>query len=102
MPHAAPGMPHGSPRPVDTARPRDTLDCMEWAEEVDARGLICPLPVLRARKRLAGMPPGSVLRLLTTDPAAAVDVPHFCAEAGHALLAEASEGAADVWLIRKG
>lgn len=74
---------------------------MHWAEEVDATGLICPLPVLRARKRLSGMAPGEVLRLLTTDPAAAVDVPHFCAQAGHALLAESRDGPAQVWLIRR-
>lgn len=74
---------------------------MEWSEEVDAAGLICPLPVLRARKRLAGMAPGTVLRLVTTDPAAAVDVPHFCNEAGHALISEAAEGAARIWLIRR-
>jgi tRNA 2-thiouridine synthesizing protein A len=83
-------------------RPGDvSLRAMQWTDEVDATGLICPLPVLRARKRLAGMVPGAVLRLVTTDPAAAVDVPHFCAEAGHELLAEGSEGAGQVWLIRR-
>lgn len=75
---------------------------MDWTEDVDARGLICPLPVLRARKRLGGMMSGSVLRLTTTDPAAAVDVPHFCSEAGHVLVSEAADGDAHVWLIRKG
>lgn len=70
--------------------------------ELDARGLLCPLPVLKARKRLQGMAPGQVLRMLATDPAAHVDVPHFCAEAGHALLASVPEGAATAWLIRKG
>jgi tRNA 2-thiouridine synthesizing protein A len=74
---------------------------MDWTETVDATGLLCPLPVLRARKRLAGMAPGAVLRLTTTDPAAVVDVPHFCAEAGHTLLSEAEEGAARVWMIRR-
>jgi tRNA 2-thiouridine synthesizing protein A len=54
--------------------------------ELDARGLLCPLPVLRLRKSLAALPAGAVVRLLTDDPAAVVDVPHFCAEAGHALL----------------
>jgi tRNA 2-thiouridine synthesizing protein A len=70
--------------------------------ELDARGLLCPLPVLKARKRLVALAPGQVLRMLSTDPAAVVDVPHFCAEAGHELLATATEGAATVWLIRKG
>jgi tRNA 2-thiouridine synthesizing protein A len=60
--------------------------------ELDARGLLCPLPVLRLRKRLAALPPGTVVRLLTDDPAALVDVPHYCAEAGHALLAQQELG----------
>ena len=55
--------------------------------EVDARGLLCPLPVLRLRKRMQALAPGGVVRLLADDPAAHVDVPHFCAEAGHELLA---------------
>ncbi len=71
--------------------------------EVDARGLLCPLPVLRARKRLMAMEPGAVLRLVATDPAAVVDVPHFCAGAGHELLAESDAGpGARAWLIRRG
>ena len=55
--------------------------------EVDARGLLCPLPVLRLRKRMQALAPGGVVRLLADDPAAHVDVPHFCAEAGHELMA---------------
>ena len=78
------------------------LPGMEWSREIDAAGLICPLPVLRARKALAGMPAGAVLRLVTTDPAAVIDVPHFCAEAGHEVVAEAADGPAHVWLIRRG
>ena len=85
------------PEPV----PEPPSEQMPWTEDVDATGLICPLPVLRARKRLAAMAPGAVLRLTTTDPAAAVDVPHFCAEAGHTLLAATEDGAAQVWFIRR-
>jgi tRNA 2-thiouridine synthesizing protein A len=70
--------------------------------ELDARGLLCPLPVLKARKRLMALAPGQVLRMLSTDPAAVVDVPHFCAEAGHVLLATTPAGEATAWLIRKG
>ncbi|WP_299650105.1 sulfurtransferase TusA family protein [uncultured Jannaschia sp.] len=54
--------------------------------EVDALGLLCPLPVLRLRKRMAPLPSGAEVHLLADDPAAHVDVPHFCAEAGHAFL----------------
>lgn len=70
--------------------------------EVDARHLLCPLPVLRTRKRLLALPPGSVIRLLATDRMADIDIPHFCAEAGHDLLSsEAGEGGL-VYLIRRG
>ena len=75
---------------------------MTTTEELDTTGLSCPLPVLKARKRLAGLPPGAVLRLVTTDPVAAIDVPDFCREAGHALLStEEGEGGRRVFLIRK-
>jgi tRNA 2-thiouridine synthesizing protein A len=74
---------------------------MIWDEEIDARGLLCPLPVLKARRRLAALPPGAVLRVIADDPAAVVDMPHFCAEAGHELLArEELGGACRAWLIR--
>lgn len=72
-----------------------------WDQELDARGLLCPLPVLKARKRLQGMASGQVLRVLATDPAAVVDVPHFCAEAGHAYLGARPEGEAVAYLIRR-
>ena len=75
----------------------------EDAMEVDARGLLCPLPVLRARKRLGPLPAGARIALLADDPAAVVDVPHFCAEAGHALLSDAPEpGGGRRYVIRKG
>lgn len=59
---------------------------LEWDEDVDAVGLLCPLPVLRLAKRVRGLAPGTVVRLRADDPAAHVDVPHFCAEGGHAFL----------------
>lgn len=74
--------------------------------ELDARGLLCPLPVLRARKVLAGMAPGAVLRVLADDAMAQIDMPHFCAEAGHQHLGvqEATDatGRWQVHLIRRG
>ena len=57
-------------------------------ETLDACGLLCPLPVLKARKRLGKLVSGQVLRMLADDPAAIVDVPHYCAEAGHTLLSQ--------------
>ncbi len=76
---------------------------MTWDAEVDARGLLCPLPVLKARRRLLALPEGAVLRLLADDPAARIDVPHFCAEQGHALLAEtALDPQGMAFLVRRG
>jgi tRNA 2-thiouridine synthesizing protein A len=69
--------------------------------ELDARGLLCPLPVLKARKRLMALAPGQVLRMRATDPAAVVDVPHFCAESGHVLLGAVEEGEAVAYFIRR-
>lgn len=53
---------------------------------IDARGLLCPLPVLRLRKVLLAQPVGARVTLLATDAMAAVDVPHFCDGAGHRLV----------------
>ena len=60
----------------------------------DARGLLCPLPVLRARKLLAGMATGEVLAITADDALAQVDIPHFCAEAGHVLIDVTEAGSA--------
>ena len=74
----------------------------EIDEHLDAIGLLCPLPVLKARKRLQGMAKGAVLEILADDPAALVDVPHFCAEAGHALISQGETEGHQTYLIRKG
>lgn len=74
---------------------------MNWDKVLDARNLLCPLPVLKARKRLEGMAVGQVLRIVATDPAAVIDIPHFCAESGHELISRRDEGETQVYLIRK-
>ncbi len=70
--------------------------------ELDAIGLLCPLPVLKARKRLQPLAMGDTLEMRADDPAAIVDVPHFCAEAGHELVEMRDDGAAQIYVIRKG
>lgn len=70
--------------------------------DLDAVGLLCPLPVLKARKRLAGMEAGGLLTVIADDPAARIDIPHFCAEAGHALVSQDDDGPVQVYIIRKG
>ena len=70
-------------------------------EELDATGLLCPLPVLKTRKRLGAAPSGTVFLVRATDPAAVIDFPHFCAESGHALLEQAKEGEVFLFRIRR-
>ena len=71
-------------------------------DELDCEGLLCPLPVLRARKRLLTLAPGALLAVRATDGMAAIDLPHFCAEAGHGFIEARQEGAVGVYLIRVG
>ena len=54
--------------------------------EIDAVGLLCPLPVLKLRKRISSLPSGSLVKITTDDPAAVIDIPHFCSENGHKFL----------------
>lgn len=70
--------------------------------EVDARGLKCPLPVLRAAKALREMRPGEVLLVLADDPVAVIDLPHHCAQAGHHHLGRTDQGDHQAHLIRRG
>jgi N-dimethylarginine dimethylaminohydrolase/TusA-related sulfurtransferase len=69
---------------------------------LDLRGHRCPIPVLKARKRLAAMAAGQRLEIVADDPMAKIDVPHFCAEAGHILESAAERMGAFVFVIRKG
>ena len=73
----------------------------EEATELDARGLLCPLPVLKAAKRLRSMRPGETLRLVADDPAAVVDVPHYCAESGNVLVSTSETDGGQVYVIRR-
>ena len=51
--------------------------------DIDAIGLICPLPVLKLRKVLQTVPAGEQVHILADDPVAVVDIPHFCQTNGH-------------------
>ncbi len=69
---------------------------------LDASGLLCPLPVLKLRKRLLALESGELLTLIATDPAAVIDVPHFCNESGHKLIETQSSGEIFTFTIRRG
>ena len=62
---------------------------MNFDKELDARGLNCPLPILRAKKALTEMTGGQVLRILSTDPGSVKDFEAFAKQTGNELLASA-------------
>ncbi|NNF78325.1 MAG: sulfurtransferase TusA family protein [Rhizobiales bacterium] len=68
---------------------------------LDTRGLKCPLPVLKAAKRLKSMSPGTLLTVEATDPMAVIDFPHFCAESGHELVRQSQADDLYTFEIRK-
>ncbi len=76
---------------------------MEFDKEVDARGLNCPLPILRAKKGLAEMQAGEVLRVLATDPGSVKDFAAFAKQTGNELLGqgELPDKAYEFFLRRK-
>jgi len=76
-----------STTPPDRACP----DAAHIDLEIDARGLRCPLPILRAKKALAQLQSGQTLRVLTTDPHALRDFQAFCHQTGNPLLAQTEE-----------
>jgi tRNA 2-thiouridine synthesizing protein A len=69
-------------------------------EVLDARGLRCPLPVLKMEKRLAQMPAGAALTVLATDPMARIDIPLYCTQNGHGC-ATSNEGDVLSFVISK-
>jgi tRNA 2-thiouridine synthesizing protein A len=74
---------------------------MDVKDTLDARGLLCPLPVLKLRKRMMPLAGGDLIELQADDPAAVVDVPHFCAEAGHELVSVEESDGFTRYLVRK-
>ena len=62
---------------------------MHFDKELDARGLNCPLPILRAKKALTGLQSGQVLKVLATDPGAVKDFQAFSRQTGHELMSHA-------------
>lgn len=91
MTRSPPASPEGAPGPAPDA-PADALtkagaDDLACADEtLDVRGLMCPLPVLKARKVLKRLGPGVTLAVLATDPASVIDFRHFCETTPFALL----------------
>lgn len=70
-------------------------------QELDASGLNCPLPILRAKKALGGMGSGQVLRIIATDPGSVKDFEAFAKQTGNTLLSSGEEGGKFVFEIKK-
>jgi tRNA 2-thiouridine synthesizing protein A len=68
---------------------------------LDLKGLKCPLPVLKTRKRLQSLTVGQRLQVETTDPLAVIDIPHMCAEDGHRLISQSAFGVGHMFLIER-
>lgn len=80
---------------------RQLISDQENTPVYDLRGLKCPLPVLKTRNRLEKMASGALLWVEATDPLSGIDLPHFCAQEGHGLIAQEREGTLHRFLIRK-
>lgn len=69
----------------EQAPKQEPEDVDQW---LDARGLLCPLPVIRTQDAISTLPPGSLVEVWTSDPGAAYDIPAWCRVHGHTLLEE--------------
>lgn len=70
-------------------------------QELDASGLNCPLPILRAKKTLAGMSSGQVLHIIATDPGSVKDFEAFSKQTGNDLMESREDGGKFYFLIKK-
>jgi tRNA 2-thiouridine synthesizing protein A len=74
---------------------------MHYDSEIDARGLNCPLPILRTKKALSSMKSGEILRVLATDKGAVKDFQAFAKQTANELIASDESGEFLVFLLRK-
>ena len=74
---------------------------MNYDKELDARGLNCPLPILRTKKSLTDMTPGQVLKILATDPGSVKDFQAFSKQTGNELLSSVQSGGQFIFFMKK-
>jgi tRNA 2-thiouridine synthesizing protein A len=84
---------------MDTPTPGMIVE--EYDREVDARGLACPLPILRAKKALAGMQSGQILKIVCTDRGSVKDFQAFAQQTGNALLRQLTVEAEYLHFLRR-
>ncbi|MGX4643404.1 sulfurtransferase TusA family protein [Massilia sp. SYSU DXS3249] len=76
-------------------------DTIQFQKDLDARGLNCPLPILKAKKALAEMATGEVLRITATDTGSVRDFQAFAKQTGNALLSHSQNNGEFVFLMRR-
>ena len=76
-------------------------EIIEFHKELDARDLNCPLPILKAKKALAELQSGEVLRIMATDPGSVRDFQAFAKQTGNTLLSHVQNGREFVFLMRR-
>lgn len=74
---------------------------MDFDKELDARGLNCPLPILRTKKALVELTTGQVLKIMATDPGSVKDFQAFAKQTGNELLSSAESGGEYVFFMKK-
>ena len=74
---------------------------MQFDKELDARGLSCPLPILRTKKALNDLTSGQVLKVVATDPGSVRDMQAFASQTGNALLESSEENKDYVFFLKK-
>jgi len=74
----------------------------DFNEELDARGLNCPLPILRAKKAINGLEVAETLKIIATDPGSVKDFEAFCKQTGNELVSTAEDGGEFTFFIKKG
>ena len=77
------------------------IEIMEFDKELDARDLNCPLPILKAKKALAELQSGEVLRIMATDPGSVRDFQAFAKQTGNALLSHVQHGREFVFFMQR-
>jgi len=74
---------------------------MDFTKELDARGLNCPLPIIKTKKALGDLESGQVLKVLSTDAGSVKDMQAFATQTGHALVGSEAQGKEYVFFLRK-
>lgn len=78
------------------------LDTIKVDKTLDAKGLVCPMPLLKSKKAIDALEPGQVLEILGTDEGSKIDLPGWCERVGHTYLGVKEEGRSFKFYIKKG